>query len=210
VHVFQLAPLFRGMKFPLRRSRQSPLVRALAIIAALLVSSAGFSGCASQRGADYVSGFAARAPLATIVPRLEVMAAAERAAALHEGDFVLRGTGHSMEPVYVAGTSLVVHPTAMHMLRKGMAVIYTNAAGANVAHMLLEKHERGWLAIGLNNAEPDDVLVTERNLVGVIKLAFSPDDMSMPAAAGAQVAMMWARGESRVAVDAATRGGIGQ
>ena len=43
----------------------------------------------------------------------------------------------------------------------------------------LEKVRDGWLAIGLNNAEPDDVIVTQANLVGIIKYAYAPEDGAM-------------------------------
>jgi signal peptidase I len=135
----------------------------------------GFSagGCATQTTAAKISLFAGRAPLPAYVPRDEVWLAAERMAGRSEGDFVLRGFGQSMEPVYHAGTAVVVHPTDLHMLRRGMAVVYRSPRGVNVAHMLLERNERGWIAVGLNNAEPDGTLVTEKNLVGVIRYAFS-------------------------------------
>lgn len=142
---------------------------------AALVLLAGFcGGCATQASADKVELFVRRAPLPQRLARGEVMAAAERAAAAREGDFALHGVGRSMEPVYAAGTAIVVHPTSYHMLRKGMPVVYTNARGEYIAHMLVEKTERGWRAIGLNNAEPDAVLVTERNFAGIIQQAFSP------------------------------------
>jgi hypothetical protein len=143
---------------------------------ALVALGAGFSGCATQPAVRHLETFVTKAPLPTLVPAGEVMAAAEAMAARHEGDFVLRGLGRSMEPVYLAGTVVVVHPTAMHMLRPGMAVVYRNARGGHVAHMLLEKTRHGWLAIGLNNLDPDSTLVTEKNLVGIIKHAFAAED----------------------------------
>jgi hypothetical protein len=146
---------------------------------ALLAAGLGLGGCATQPSVQNLQTFVSQAPLPTWVPRDQVLMAAEQLAAQHEGDFVLCGFGHSMEPVYGAGTTLVVHPTAMHMLRKGMAVVYRNARGVNVTHMLLEKTGGGWRAIGLNNLEPDGTLVTEKNLVGIIKHAFSADGASV-------------------------------
>jgi hypothetical protein len=148
-----------------------------------------FGGCATQPSARNVETFVAKAPRPKLVARDQVMAAAEQEAAKHEGDFVLHGFGRSMEPVYLAGTAVVVHPTAMHMLRKGMAVVYRNPRGMNVAHMLLERTERGWIAIGLNNAEPDGTLVTEKNLVGIIKHAFAADDTPFRSDIAAQITL---------------------
>jgi hypothetical protein len=147
-----------------------------------------FGGCATQPSARNVETFVAKAPLPRFVARDQVLSTAEKEAAKHEGDFVLQGFGRSMEPVYASGTAVVVHPTAMHMLRKGMAVVYRNPRGKNVAHMLLERTERGWIAIGLNNAEPDGTLVTEKNLVGIIKHAFAADDTPVRTDLAAQVA----------------------
>jgi len=146
-------------------------------------------GCATQPATRHVDLFVTRAPLPTRVPRGQAMAAAERAAAAREGDFALQGVGRSMEPVYVAGTAVVVHPTAFHMLRQGMAVVYTNRRGAYVAHLLVEKQSRGWVATGLNNAEPDDALVTAHNLVGVIRHAFVADDTVFQPDLAAQIAL---------------------
>lgn len=175
-------------QLPRPLSPRHPKVRGW-MACALLLTAGFFGGCATQPSARYVETFVAKAPLPTLVPAGQVMAAAEQVAAQHEGDFVLRGFGRSMEPVYVAGTVVVVHPTAMHMLRTGMAVVYRNPRGANVAHMLLEKTERGWRAIGLNNAEPDSTLVTEKNLVGIIKHAFAADNTVFRADVAAQIAL---------------------
>ena len=48
---------------------------------------------------------------------------------------------------------------------------------------------RGWLAIGLNNAEPDTTLVTEKNLVGIIKHAFVADNTVFRPDVAAQLAL---------------------
>jgi signal peptidase I len=165
-----------------------PWVRDVLLIV-IVLAGLWSGGCATHGTAGNLATFVTHAPLPTLVPRAELVPTAERQAATHEGDFVLRGFGRSMEPVYVAGTVVVVHPTAMHMLRKGMAVVYTNARGGTVAHMLLEKNERGWIAIGLNNAEPDGALVTEKNLVGIVKHAFVADDTVFPAEIAAQISL---------------------
>src|SRR4051812_41004191 len=154
-----------------------PLARRVSSTLVLLVALAGLEsgGCAASPAATKISLFVQHAPVPTLVPRGDVVRAAQRVADLTEGDFVLRGAGRSMEPIYHAGTVVVVHPSAMHMLRKGMAVVYRNQSGTHVAHMLLEKTEQGWVAIGLNNTDPDGVLVTSKNLVGIIQYAFAAD-----------------------------------
>ncbi len=139
-----------------------------------------FGGCASPSASAKLDLFAQRAPLPTLVPRGQTFSMAEQVAAREPGDFTLIGAGRSMEPMYVHGTVVVVHPTALHMLRKGMAVVYRTPRGNYVAHMLLEKAGAGWRAVGLNNPDTDDVLVTPENLVGVIKHAFAPDDTVFP------------------------------
>ena len=52
-----------------------------------------------------------------------------------------------------------------------MAVIYRKQRGHYVAHSLLEQLREGWNASRLNNAEPDEELVTPKNLVGVVTTA---------------------------------------
>lgn len=163
------APLFPSL-------RAGHLPRRAGMALAFAVAGLALGGCAGVEAKANRQMFAERAPMPTLVPRPEVMAAAQRQAAAKEGDFALMGHGNSMEPYYRAGTAVVVHPTSFHMLRPGMAVVYAKRSGGYVAHMLMRKTERGWLVRGLNNATPDGALVTERNLVGIIKHAFAADD----------------------------------
>jgi hypothetical protein len=132
-------------------------------------------GCSTYTAADRADLFAQSAPHPVAVAAGHQLSAAEHVAALNEGDFVLAGSGESMAPFYTSGTAVVVHPTSYFMLRPGMPVVYVNRSGTQVAHMLVEKSDRGWVALGLNNREPDDDLVTEKNLVGVIRYAFVGD-----------------------------------
>jgi hypothetical protein len=150
------------------------------IFGALVFTGAVLSlgACAAAPNASKVDAFAQQVARPLYVPRSEVTAAAERAAAQHEGDFVLEGAGRSMEPVYFAGTALVVHPTAVHMLRAGMPVVYRNRQGVYVAHVLVEKTARGWRTAGLNNPEPDEGWVTAANLVGIVRQAFAADPLA--------------------------------
>lgn len=158
------------------RTGQNYFGRFGALVALSLAVAGLFSGgCVSRPDQKNVELFVQSAPLPTLVPAGQVLAAAEQRAAAHQGDFVLHGVGASMEPVYVSGTAVVVHPSAFHMLRKGMPVVYVDRRGHHVAHMLMEKVRGGWLAIGLNNADPDDTLVTPDNLVGIVRHAFAAE-----------------------------------
>lgn len=78
-----------------------------------------------------------------------------------------------MEPLYRAGTAVVVHEQSFFTLRPGMAVIYRGSEGHCVAHVLIKELRGGWIAQGLNNCEPDRTLVTRENLVGVITAAYA-------------------------------------
>jgi hypothetical protein len=148
-------------------------------MAAILGLTAGGCSSWSRSSIDQWQVRAGRMP--TVVSTTKVIDMAESEAARHEGDFVVIGSGDSMLPYYRPGTVMVIHPTSYFMLRAGMAVVYRNRQGTTVAHMLVERSENGWLARGLNNAEPDDDLVTAKNLIGVVKAAFAAS--SAPASA---------------------------
>src|SRR5438067_171392 len=59
-----------------------------------------FAGCASYSGPSKAELFSRSAPPVTTVASGTVVAAAEKIAAQHEGDFVLQGSGDSMAPYY--------------------------------------------------------------------------------------------------------------
>jgi hypothetical protein len=148
---------------------------AFSAAAAVFASSFFVQACATYPQEQTKELLARLAPPVTAVPSGAALAMAERVAATREGDFALAGMGESMAPYFVPGTAVVVHPTSYFLLRRGMSVVYVNRGGTPVAHMLLEKSPQGWLAIGLNNREPDDDVITPRNLVGVITSAFVAD-----------------------------------
>lgn len=175
--------LFTDLRsLPIRRSGR------VGVAVALLAACLGFGGCAAVEAKGNREMFVRRAPMPTLVPRAEVLKAAQRQAAATEGDFALMGLGRSMEPFYRGGTAVVVHPTSYHMLQSGMAVVYRNRSGGYVAHMLMRKTERGWLVMGLNNPTPDGSLVTERNVVGIIKHAFVASDTPFQPDVASQIA----------------------
>ena len=158
---------------------------------ALVLAACGLllGGCVSYSPAKNLELFARTAPLPTLVPHGREMDAAEATAAKRDGDFALHGVGYSMAPVYLPGTAIVVHPVSFHMLRKGQAIVYVNSRGHYVAHMLVEEMPKGWFAIGLNNADPDDDLVTADNLVGIIKDAYAANDTNFRADIAQRIAL---------------------
>lgn len=139
-----------------------------------VVAVAAFSGCANYDPAANARLFARVSVPVQRMPAGEHMRSAERQAGGSADTFVVVGSGHSMEPVYPHGTALVVRERSYKNLRPGMGVVYRNARGLYVAHMVVEHLPRGWIAIGLNSQEPDDELVTQKNFIGVITAAFVP------------------------------------
>lgn len=114
-----------------------------------------------------------QAPL-HVVSSGQQLRSAEKWAARSSRAFVLIGSGASMEPAYPAGTALVVEERGYRELRAGMCAVYRNAQGFYVAHVVVERLPKGWVAIGLNNAREDEDYITPRNFVGVITAAFVP------------------------------------
>lgn len=141
----------------------------LALVAVMLLD-----GCAHYTPASNMALFARKAPAPTLVSRGKQFAMAEAHAAQNDNSFVLFGSGRSMEPMYPSETAVVVHECSFRTLEIGMPVVYRNGRGFYVAHMLVGDVPGGWLAIGVNNTEPDDDLVTGKNFVGVITAAYAP------------------------------------
>ena len=113
------------------------------------------------------------APVPTLVATGHELAAAERYATGDSACFALSGAGHSMEPIYVSGTAIVVREQSYRLLRAGQVVVYRNGGGYFVAHILVEELAGGWIAMGLNNARPDGELVTAGNFVGLVVAAYA-------------------------------------
>jgi hypothetical protein len=90
------------------------------------------------------------------------------------GAFILVGTGRSMQPLYPAGTLLVLRETPYGELRSGQTVVYRNANYRAVGHTLVAKARDGWRVRGLNNWTHDMEPVTEEKLIGVVIAAFTP------------------------------------
>ncbi len=140
------------------------------LLVALGVALSGCTSVTTERRLDLVSR---HAPAPTWVAAGQEFTAAEQHAAADPACFTLVGSGNSMRPLYPDRTAIVVREQSFNRLRPGMIVVYRNPDGRYIAHALVEELRKGWIAIGLNNAEPDDELVTKDNYVGVITAAFA-------------------------------------
>jgi len=113
-------------------------------------------------------------------PRPERIAAreawrlAESLAASHPDFEVVVGRGGSMLPLYPDGTVLVLQRLPLESLQRGMTVVFIGDNGRPVAHLLVEKTWRGWIAKGLNNSEADNTRVRTKNYLGAVVRAFTP------------------------------------
>lgn len=79
-----------------------------------------------------------------------------------------------MLPLYPDGTVLVVQRLPMTQLQAGMTVVFIADSGRPIAHALVKKTSRGWLAKGLSNAGVDLTVVRMENYLGTVVRAFTP------------------------------------
>lgn len=147
------------------------------------------AGCTSYSPTANMELFVRTAPVPSLVKRGAELATAQAQAEKTPGAFALMGAGSSMEPMYLAGTAIVVQPQSFVTLRKGQPVVYRNQRGYLVAHMLVEETRDGWIVVGVNNAEADEELVTRNNLLGVIKAAYAAADSPFRADVAARIAL---------------------
>jgi hypothetical protein len=150
----------------------------------MVITIFGGSGCVSHShsmvaGAERLADRSV--PMPTLVAPGSELAAAESYALRDPHCFALMGAGRSMEPLYASGTAIVVREQSFLMLRTGQIVVYRNARGRFVAHLLVQESAGGWSVMGLNNTEPDDEQVTANNYVGVVLAAYA--SAKMPSAA---------------------------
>jgi signal peptidase I len=146
---------------------------ALSLIAGFVFLAAGVWGAESDEA--WIRGtFTGRSPRPQLLPESEAWRAAAEVASQHRGTFVLVGQGRSMQPLYPAGTILVLRRAPYPELQAGQTVLYRSRDNHAVAHVLVAKVRDGWRARGLNNDRPDSEPVQEQNLVGVVVAAFSP------------------------------------
>jgi hypothetical protein len=131
------------------------------------------------RAADAKPGgiFFGNSPQPIAVARQEAWRYAEQMAAQHEGAFVVRGDGASMEPLYPSGTVLVIERVSFDQLKRGATVIYRNKEGRPIAHVLVAPSRKGWRTAGLGNQRLDKESVSPENLLGVVTSAYTPVDL---------------------------------
>jgi len=143
-------------------------------IVGLLVFSA-VSGLAATNNQTWIRGcYVGNSPKPAVVGETEAWQQATALADITPEAFVLVGSGHSMNPLYAAGTILVLRKASLAELRCGQTVLYRNHQQRIVAHLLVAQVRDGWRAQGLNNASQDMEPVNGDNLVGVVVAAFKP------------------------------------
>lgn len=142
--------------------------RCLRLFTLASLIAAGGSACLA--GAPQALGSPVPEPLA---PR-EAWRIAESMAAKNPRCEVMIGSGGSMLPLYPDRTVLLVERMAMSQLRQGMTVVFIGDRGRPVAHTLIAKTPRGWLAQGLANQERDRTVIAPQNYLGTVVRAFTP------------------------------------
>ncbi len=162
------------------RSRRPTTVLALLLLAVLPPSAAALD----ETRDTWIRGtFTGNSPRAVALPEPTAWREAQTVIARTPGSFILIGTGRSMEPLYPAGTLLVLRETDYASLRSGQTVVYRSEAGRAVGHVLVAKARDGWRAKGLNNAMHDLEPVVAENMIGVVVAAYRPvPDPSQPVA----------------------------
>lgn len=181
------APL---LSWAMNAARPSSSLRTKVLVTLLGVAAALFaSGCTSYSPERNLSLLLDTAPAPRLVEAGREFATADRMAKADNGDIAFAGVGSSMEPMYVSGAAIIVRRCDFDSLRAGMAVVYMNNRGHHVAHMLLENTTKGWIAIGVNNKEPDTDLVTPWNLVGVVREAYVANTTTLHPLVAARVAL---------------------
>ncbi len=153
---------------------QNPFRHLLAVV--VLVGSLLAPGCATvPRVAESRPVLKADlTPVAVELSPREAWHRAEAYAQAHPGSKVMVGRGGSMLPQYEDRTILVVQAMEQSELRQGMTVVFFGDSGRQVAHTLLAPSPRGWVAMGMGNAEPDRTPVRYGNYVGTVIGAFRP------------------------------------
>lgn len=148
--------------------------RTLLRYAALTLAAVAFAASASAgiKSKRLLARIAEKTPAPIVVEQGGEMKAAEAHAA-EIGATALWGIGSSMEPIYAPQTAIVVKEVSYNEIKKGMTVVYRKSNGRYVAHSVIGEDARGYIVQGVNNDEPDEVSVNERNLVGVIAAAYS-------------------------------------
>ncbi|MBA3848849.1 MAG: hypothetical protein C0502_02490 [Opitutus sp.] len=141
----------------------------------LTVLAAPLATQADETRDDWIRGiFTGNSPRARALPEAEAWRQAVDVVDATAGAFLLIGAGHSMRPLYPAGTILILRETRYADLRRGQTVVYRNRDQRAVGHVLIAKARDGWRVRGLNNRTHDMEPVMAENLIGVVVAAFTP------------------------------------
>ena len=147
------------------------LIGIFVFLCASLSTAAGFD----ETRDPWVRGvFTGNSPRAVTTPEPDAWQQAVDLVARTPGAFILVGTGRSMQPLYPAGTILVLRACEFAELRWGQTVVYRNEDERAVGHVLVAKARDGWRVRGLNNRTHDPEPVVASNLIGVVVGAFRP------------------------------------
>lgn len=117
----------------------------------------------------------ARSPIAEEAAPRDVWWLAEAFAASRPNCDTMVGRGDSMLPLYRDRTVLVIERMEQAQLEPGMTVVFFGDSGRMVAHVLVERTWRGWIAQGVGNAERDRTLVRADNYLGTVIKAYTPN-----------------------------------
>ena len=147
------------------------------MIVALVLSGAvsADAGTYDETARDWIRGvFTGHSPRAAALSEADAWREAIDLVGRTPGSFLLIGTGRSMQPLYPAGTILVLREAGYSDLQRGQTVIYRNRDQRAVGHVLIAKARDGWRVQGLNNRTHDMEPVVAENLIGVVVAAFTP------------------------------------
>lgn len=114
-------------------------------------------------------------PVAEEVAPRDAWHLAEAYAAGRSDCDTLVGRGDSMLPLYRDRTVIVVQRMNPERWARGMTVVYFGTQGQMVAHVLVERTPRGWVAQGVGNDQSDRLLVKHSNYVGTVIKAYTPN-----------------------------------
>lgn len=135
-------------------------------------------------GLILVAGCASREPSETVFSPVEYDEAYELGREIkfsHDGAYLARTSGDSMEPVLSENSLVVVRPIDFGDLERGMIVGYRNSDGHRVLHKLIRKAgSEAWIAKGIGNRRPDPDRVTRRNLLGALYTTLYNESSELP------------------------------
>jgi hypothetical protein len=151
-----------------REKSQKLLPSCFSFVIGLGLLDVGPSGCQKS--------FVAISPVAMVLPADKVFPAAQYYASLRPNAIVVKGEGSGMQPLYRSGTVLVVEAEPYGALREGMSVMFNGEDQTRVVHYLLRRNPEGWTTLGLNQGDiEDDRPMTDKNYIGVVTMAFTPE-----------------------------------